>query len=367
MTSTTQEFLDSEPTSEPLSDEEFNAYLNFLANHELKMLVMTLLAKFSRSGVNVTGDEIWGELMHLQNKFLTRGKKTASTYPPSNGWTELDPATVARICEGFEKFGLVKAEKAIGRNGHEVTVYGLDDDNEAGRALTINGILMPWSLRFKDKSTQRLLGLTRTQEGCRRAPEKRYAFFGKIISNNGLLRSELVGNLQSLGFAKSGVRKDINIFKTAGVINESSNPKRPSASRFLSLSDEYRIPLEDLHNDLEAFRANPISSSSIETALTVLSNPESVTILLAKAKKFVPQGKLRQARRDELARRVLEILPQNGPGVTGAEIYDSLEQDGNDISKTTLERTLGSLGISGDAQSKILTLGRVTSRYHSRT
>lgn len=372
MSSTEHALLDFEASSEPISDEQLNTYLNFLANHETKLLLMAILALPGRVGKGFSADKLREDIVLLQRPFLSwnRPKDYVSIHKKSKGWPDIDSSAVGSLMDGLAKVGLVEASLSKGANGKPTTKYSIPTEEEAQRALALTGALMTWSLYYeKELSLQQLLGATWSHSSSsKRPPETRYAVLSAITRHqDGIIESALKGDLKKRGFSSSSqVKYGIDSLVGSGFVQRASGPKG-SRSRSLNISSGYSMPVRHLRQDLDLFRRDPTNQQFIDDALTFMRNSESVARLMAKAKEHTPAANRNGTRLNEIGPSVLALLSSKGSGMTVTEAHLRLKEElGIDVGKTTLTKILGAFVTSGQARSGKVKIGRNKPVHYQR-
>ncbi len=289
--------------AEAFSEQAFYTFLNYVGNHELKLLTGAIIL--------TNPDTPHSATTLCQGLIDGQGKEEALAW-------NIKPPTPKKYCErSFIPSDFVTATEVEGKRGKLVPAYQADPTNLDAKLATI-GTLFGWSLEHLDWSLQQTLGVTNAREQIR-TPEMRHRMYTELPSDP---MADMYASFAARGPAYlESLELQITRMRELGLVTvkntlDIAHDKEPDLqSQEITFTQEAEAPIRDLRDRLEAIRGGDFSE--IRTVEQVLDSSDSTAFrtLVRKAKDFSYVATGRAASQELLGVQLNTIITETG-GVT---------------------------------------------------
>ena len=239
MTSTQHETSPDQPEIDHLNDQELQAFLNGVANHEAKLLTAGLL---------LASPDEWFTRARLYHAV----KDHQGEHP---GWETLTYGHPISYCqESLEPIGMVVKEMITGQRGSMVVAYKAVE-NRNDDYLALIGMLSDWSLKYPNRSLQRVLGNT-ASKGDARSPQIRYQIYLDLLTSpNDVSAMDITRSIDADDYKDANsVTRQIQMLRDNGIVELDS--KSVHYDPIIHINDPtYRskvIPFENVSAETQA-------------------------------------------------------------------------------------------------------------------
>jgi hypothetical protein len=306
--------------------------LQYLGNHEGKLIVAAVMADAPHR--SFTSIELYREVIDRQG--------------PHPSWRQDKHTAFSHCVRSLAPLGAVTSVPGAGERPPGVVVAAYQAvPGMSAPVLALAGALLEWSLDYPDVSVQALFGKAAGIDG-RRAVVVRYRLFRELLSDFAAADTlcDLLDRLKVNGYRPQAFRKHVDRLNSLGVLTvDAARPGQIYAGpKTADIHPGYRQPIIDLVDRVESLNDRARAREHRAQARRIIADPDTVRVLMHKAKLFSPETNVRQPGPDQdVSHLLMAVVERLGRVNVHQALYEIAEETGRILHWTSINKALVAL------------------------